>query len=100
MPLAERLAGRRISPVEANETGKPRIEVKDIVMKAGAHATVFLFFERPPKARVGTAFPIEVTQLDEKRKLIGGLSARVEIVPAPREEVPVTELEAVTAVPV
>jgi hypothetical protein len=78
--------------------GEPRIEVKDIVMKAGSHATVFLFFERPPKAKIGTAFPIEIVQLDEKRKRLGGLSARVEIVPAPREKPVAPAPEAVTAV--
>jgi hypothetical protein len=56
--------------------------VNSVVMEPGTYHTFFLAFDRPPGGRVGLAYDLEVHQIDVKReKVIGGLSARVELVP-------------------
>lgn len=59
--------------------------LKNILMPAQVWHTVFLFFDPPREPKTGTAFPIEVRQLEaQSERVIGGLSARVEFVPKRR----------------
>lgn len=59
-----------------------------IVMEPDQHETVFLMFHRPPDGQVGQHFEVEVQQLDGAREheLVGGITARVELVPEPRAQ--------------
>lgn len=64
-------------------------KLKDIEMAASGRHTVFLLIDRPPTPKVGTAFPIDLEQLDARsEKVIGGMDARIEIVPAMRPRGP------------
>jgi hypothetical protein len=76
----------------AMETGL-MLEVEDkklstlnrIVMEPDTYHTVFLVFDRPPEGNIGQAYDVEVRQRDVRREReIGGLSARVELVPEPQ----------------
>jgi hypothetical protein len=60
------------------------IQLRDIVLEPDSYATIFLFFDRPADAAIGSFVPIDVTQLEARgERVIGGTSARVEFVPAP-----------------
>jgi hypothetical protein len=51
-------------------------------MEPDSYHTIFLFFDKPPKAKTGTCFNIEVIQINtETKETIGGISTRVELVP-------------------
>jgi hypothetical protein len=56
-----------------------------IILEPDEHHTVFLMFDRPADGRVGQFFEIDVQQLDSANgnELIGGVTARVELVPEP-----------------
>ncbi len=57
-----------------------------IQMEPDSYHTIFVLFDRPD-AQIGEAFDIEMHQYDvRKERLIGGLDARVEVVPEPRIE--------------
>ena len=61
---------------------KKRIAINRIVMDPDTYHTVFLVFDRPPEGRIGQPYDIVIRQLDVRREdVIGGLSARVELVP-------------------
>lgn len=61
---------------------KDPIKLRNIVLPPDARHTVFLLFDRPKEGKVGTAFPVEIRQLEARSEaVIGGLSARVELVP-------------------
>jgi hypothetical protein len=65
------------------------VKLKNIVMAAKSHHTVFLMFDRPAEAKPGTWWPFEVLQAEAGReRVIGGLSGRIEIVPAPKASRP------------
>jgi len=65
-------------------SGDGTVEIRGILLEGGAHHTLFLAFDRPAKDAKPTSYPIEITQLDGKTdELLGGLSARVEVVTAP-----------------
>jgi hypothetical protein len=58
-----------------------RVEIRDILLAARAHHGLFLVFDRPSRAARPVAYPIEITQHDARgRVLMGGLTARVEVV--------------------
>ena len=60
------------------------IKLRNIVMPQASHHTIFLLFDRPPRVKVGSYFPIEIRQLEaRKQRIIGGLNARIEVVPNP-----------------
>jgi hypothetical protein len=62
------------------------IQVRNIVLDPGSYATIFLFFDRPDNAEIGSDVPIDVRQLEARsERVIGGTSARVEFVPAPKQ---------------
>jgi hypothetical protein len=64
---------------------KKRIAFNRIVMAPDTYHTIFLVFDRPPQGQIGQAYEIEICQLDVRReKVIGGLSARLELVPEPQ----------------
>jgi hypothetical protein len=64
---------------------KKRIAVNRIVMEPDTYHTVFLVFDRPPEGIIGQAYDIVIRQLDVRREdVIGGLSARIELVPEPQ----------------
>jgi len=66
---------------------KDPIKLRNIVMPRPSYHTIFLLFDRPQRAKIGTYFPIEIQQLEaRKERIIGGLNARVEIVPSPERE--------------
>jgi hypothetical protein len=51
------------------------------------HQTLFLAFDRPPRGKVGSSYPIEIQHLDERGdRLIGGITVRVDLVPEPPKE--------------
>jgi hypothetical protein len=58
-----------------------------IILEPDQHHTVFLMFDRPARRREGQYFDIDVQQLDSARdnELIGGITARVELVPEPNQ---------------
>jgi hypothetical protein len=58
-----------------------------IVMEPDGHHTVFLMFGRPVDSRVGQYFDVDVRLLNHAKdnELIGGITARVELVPEPKE---------------
>jgi hypothetical protein len=65
---------------------KKRVAINRIVMDPGAYYTLCLVFDRPPGGKIGEAYDIEIRQIDVKREgIIGGLSARVELVPEPEK---------------
>ena len=62
-----------------------RVTIKNLALKPGTLGTIFLLFDRPRDTRPGTSFPVEVIQLDTRtNRVLGGLSARVEVVPKAR----------------
>jgi hypothetical protein len=63
---------------------KECVSLRRIVMAPDSYHTIFLLLDRPENGRIGQAFDIEITQIDdEKEDLIGGLDIRVELVPEP-----------------
>jgi hypothetical protein len=67
------------------ESRRGRITIKNLELKPGTRATIFLFFDRRGDLKPGAWFPVEIMQLDTKTgRVRGGLSTRVEIVPKPR----------------
>ena len=61
------------------------IQLRNIVLEPDSYATIFLFFDRPSNAAIGSFVPIDIRQLEARsERVIGGTSARVEFVPAPR----------------
>ena len=64
---------------------KKQVALTRIVMEPDTYHTVFLIFDRPPEGEIGQAFELDIHQLDMRREaLIGGLSARIELVPDPQ----------------
>ena len=63
------------------------LAVDRIVMEPDQHHAVFLMFDRPADGREGQYFNVDVQQLDcaKDDELIGGITARVELVPEPRD---------------
>jgi hypothetical protein len=60
------------------------VSIHQVVMEPDSHHTIFLMFDRPD-AQIGETFDIEVLQEDvEREQMIGGMSARVELVPKPK----------------
>ena len=58
-----------------------RVEIRDVLLEAKAHSEMFLVIDRPSRAKGPIAYPIEITQHDKRgRVLMGGLTARVEVV--------------------
>jgi hypothetical protein len=56
------------------------------MMEPGTYHTFFLAFDRPLREKTGQAFDIEIHQTDENRKkVIGGVNLRVELVPEPNK---------------
>ncbi len=69
------------------ETTEKDISINNITMKPGSYHTVFLLLERPPKAKVGQSFEMEIIQTDAQGKsTLGGLDVRVELVPEPKKQ--------------
>ncbi|HVG32365.1 MAG TPA: hypothetical protein VM911_04770, partial [Pyrinomonadaceae bacterium] len=65
---------------------RQRMGVNRILMEPDTYHTVYLAFDRPPNARVGQAFDVEVQQTDARsEKVIGGITVRVELVPEPKK---------------
>ncbi len=63
---------------------KDPIKVRNIVMDPESRATIFLLFDRPENAKIGTYVPFTVQQLEARsEQVIGGLDGRVEFVPKP-----------------
>jgi hypothetical protein len=63
-----------------------RVALGQFVMEPQSYHTVFLAFDRPRGGKPGSAHEIEVHQIDDRSKrVIGGLSARVELVPEPKK---------------
>jgi hypothetical protein len=61
-----------------------RVAVHRIVMEPGSHYALFLMVDRPPQEETGQFYEIEIRQTDAHREhVLGGLSARVELVPEP-----------------
>jgi hypothetical protein len=71
--------------LELEVEDKKRIAVNRIVMDPDTYHTVFLVFGRPPEGKIGEAHDIVIRQLDVRREdVIGGLSARIELVSEPQ----------------
>lgn len=78
---------------QALETGtmleaksKKLVALHRILMEPGTYSTLYLMFDRPPEGKIGQSYDIEIQQIDVRReKIIGGLSARVELVPEPEK---------------
>jgi hypothetical protein len=63
-----------------------RLEIHGILMQPDSYHTLFLAFDRPEDAMPGESYEVEIQQIDEKRRaVLGGLSARVELVPKPEQ---------------
>jgi hypothetical protein len=61
-----------------------RVEITQIQMEPGGMHTLFLMLDRPPDGRFGDTHTIQVEQWDaRRRKPIGSLTTRVELVPEP-----------------
>jgi hypothetical protein len=66
---------------------KDRIAVNRIVITPDTYHTVFVFFDRPEKGKIGQFYNIQFQQVDlEHDSLIGGLDERIEIVPDLRKK--------------
>jgi hypothetical protein len=77
----------------AADARKGRITIKNLALKPGTRGTIFLLLDRAKDVKPGTWFPLEVIQVHAKSKrVLGGLSSRVEIVPKPRRVLPATSL--------
>ena len=72
--------------IEAEE--REVLTLDRIVMEPDQHHAVFLMFDRPVDGREGQYFNVEVHQLDSEKdgELIGGITARVDLVPEPKEQ--------------
>lgn len=80
-----RIALEKGSVAEAKNKGN--VAVKEFVMKPQSYHTFFLVFDRPLKGKPGQAYDIEIHQTDDlEKRVIGGLSARVELVPEPKKK--------------
>jgi len=68
--------------------GREVLGLDRIVMEPDDFKTAFLVFDRPAEGQVGQYFEVEVQQLDAARdhELIGGITARVELVPEPKQQ--------------
>jgi hypothetical protein len=63
------------------------VAIRDIELAPSSSEPLFLVFDRPPNAQDPAAFSIEISQLDARAKeVMGGLSARIEIVTAREHE--------------
>ena len=103
-PYDREWSRRRVEDVEAvldsglmlvGDGRRGRITIKNLALKPGTQGTMFLLFDRPRETKPGTWFPVEVIQLDSKtNRVLGGLSARVEVVPPPRAQPVVTRARA------
>jgi hypothetical protein len=61
-----------------------RVEITQIQMAPDGMHTLFLMLDRPPNGRIGDTHTIQVEQWDaRRRKPIGSLTTRVELVPEP-----------------
>ncbi len=80
-----RLAMESELVIEAEE--RQILALDRIVMEPNQHHVVFLMFNRPAHGREGQYFNIDVQQLDcaKDNELIGGTTARVELVPEPSD---------------
>ncbi|MDP9343872.1 MAG: hypothetical protein M3Q23_17635 [Actinomycetota bacterium] len=75
------------SPLMLVANGTGRVTLRDVLMEPHTSHTLFLMFDRPKRGKVGSFSPLEVTQLDARTGLVlGGLSARIEIVPEIHEQ--------------
>ena len=93
-PYDRQWSKQRIDDVEAvldeglmvvGDARSGRITIENVSLKPGSRGTIFLLFDRPRETKPGTWFPVDVIQLNAKtRRVLGGLSARVEVVPKPR----------------
>jgi hypothetical protein len=95
IPYNEEWSQQRIEDIHAAlESGimvtlghKDPIKLRNIVMPRASYHTIFLLFDRTQRAKVGTYFPIEIQQLEAReQRIIGGLNARIELVPSPEWE--------------
>jgi hypothetical protein len=81
-----RLALEKGSVAEAKD--KKHVALRQFVMEPLSYHTFFVVFDRPPKRKPGQAYDIEIHQTDDgQKRVIGGLSARVELVPEPKKQV-------------
>jgi hypothetical protein len=63
---------------------KKRAGLNRVLMQPDSYHALFLVFDPPRGAKVGQAYDVEVRQIDVGReRVIGGLSARIEVVPKP-----------------
>jgi len=63
---------------------KKRAVLNRILMPSDSYHALFLFFDRPPGAKAGRAYDVEVRQIDVRYdQVLGGLSGRIELVPNP-----------------
>jgi hypothetical protein len=61
---------------------KKHISLNRIVMEPDTYHTVFMVFDRPEKGKIGKFYNIQFQQVDlEHDSIIGGLDARIELVP-------------------
>jgi hypothetical protein len=61
---------------------KKHISLNHIVMEADTYHTFFMVFDRPEKVKTGKFYNIQLQQVDlEHDSIIGGLDARIELVP-------------------
>lgn len=66
-------------------TDRQGFAIKRIALEPNTYQQFFLVFDRPPRGKVGQFFNIDIQQLDERSgRVIGGLSARVELVATPQ----------------
>ena len=103
-PYDREWSRRRVEDVEAvldsglmlvGDGRRGRITIKNLALKPGTQGTMFLLFDRPRETKPGTWSLVQVIQLDSKtNRVLGGLSARVEVVPPPRAQSVVTRARA------
>jgi hypothetical protein len=75
------------SGIVIEAVGRDVLGLDRIDMEPDEHQTVILRFDRPADCQVGQFFEVEIQQLEaaNEHKLIGGITARVEVVPEPKE---------------
>jgi hypothetical protein len=74
-------------------TTPKQAQITNIRLAPGERHTLFLLFNRPEDARAGQSFPIDILQLDAAlQQIIGGLSARIDVMPAPPRKPPSSPL--------
>jgi hypothetical protein len=79
--ITKALAAKTV--IEAGD--KNGFAVHQIRLEAGGYHTVFLMLDRPRGQKLGTWYPIDCLQTEERRKdVIGGMTVRIDFVPAPR----------------